>query len=231
MGWHGVSGISDDARPSGGHGPQGRGPEGGPLHRCPHRPMARARSPQLRGHWLVLRALEMRRRFHNLPQAPRVRDRPRGDWQHCHRRCEADMLDKMTGQLGFHGAALVLRAQRQRTIASNIANADTPGYAARDFKFGDALREVAGTGSGLALRGAGSPAPRHIPLPALPGSASADRQGASGYAVQTAPSLDNSTVDMDRERASFVDNAVRYEATLRFLNGRVKTMLGAIQGQ
>ncbi|MCW5261546.1 flagellar basal body rod protein FlgB [Verminephrobacter eiseniae] len=141
------------------------------------------------------------------------------------------MLDKMTGQLGFHGAALVLRAQRQRTIASNIANADTPGYAARDFKFGDALREVAGTGSGLALRGAGSTDPRHIPLPALPGSASADRQGASGYAVQTAPSLDNSTVDMDRERASFVDNAVRYEATLRFLNGRVKTMLGAIQGQ
>src|SRR6218665_196168 len=203
MGWHGVSGISDDGLPSGGHGPQGRGPEWGPLHRCHHRPMARAQGPQLRGHWLVLRALEMRRRFHNLPQAPRVRDRPRGDWQHCHRRCEADMLDKMTGQLGFHGAALVLRAQRQRTIASNIANADTPGYAARDFKFGDALR----------------------------GGASADRKGASGYAVQTAPSLDNSTVDMDRERASFVDNAVRYEATLRFLHGRVKPMLGAIQGQ
>src|SRR6218665_366824 len=231
MGWHGVSWISADGLPSGGHGPQGRGPEWGPLHRCHHRPMARAQGPQLRGHWLVLRALEMRRRFPNLPQAPRVRDRPRGAWQHCHRRCEADMLDKMTGQLGFHGAALVLRAQRQRTIASNIANADTPGYAARDFKFGDALREVAGTGSGLALRGAGSTDPRHIPLPALPGSASADRKGASGYAVQTAPSLDNSTVDMDRERASFVDNALRYETTLRFLNGRVKTMLAAIQGQ
>src|SRR6218665_4070179 len=141
------------------------------------------------------------------------------------------MLDKMTGQLGFHGAALVLRAQRQRTIASNIANADTPGYAARDFKFGYALREVAGTGSGLALRGAGSTDPRHIPLPALTGSASEDRQGVSGYAVQTAPSLDNSTFDMDRERASFVDNAVQYDSTMRYINGRVTPLFGAIQDQ
>ncbi len=43
--------------------------------------------------------------------------------------------------------------------------------------------------------------------------------------------MDNNTVDMDRERAAFVDNAVRYEATLRFINSNAKTMLGAIQGQ
>ena len=57
------------------------------------------------------------------------------------------MLDKMTNQLNFHGNALVLRGERQRAIASNIANADTPGYVARDFKFGDALREATGVTS------------------------------------------------------------------------------------
>lgn len=153
------------------------------------------------------------------------------------------MLDKMTNQLNFHSNALVLRAERQRAIASNIANADTPGYVARDFKFGDALREAtgigsSGTGSGVtrlatsASHGtAGTTDPRHMPLPTVPTTASIDRQGALGYAVQTQPSLDNNSVDLDRERANFVDNSVRYEATLRFINGGAKTMLSAIQGQ
>lgn len=52
------------------------------------------------------------------------------------------MLDKLTDRLDFHGNALLLRSERQRALASNIANADTPGYVARDFKFSDALREV-----------------------------------------------------------------------------------------
>ena len=156
------------------------------------------------------------------------------------------MLDKMTNQLNFHGNALVLRGERQRAIASNIANADTPGYVARDFKFGDALREATGVTSSatgtpgaavtrLATSGsygtAGTTDPHHIPLPTVNSSTSIDRQGALGYAVQTQPSLDNNSVDLDRERASFVDNAVRYEATLRFINGNAKTMLSAIQGQ
>ena len=156
------------------------------------------------------------------------------------------MLDKMTNQLNFHGNALVLRGERQRAIASNIANADTPGYVARDFKFGDALREATGVTSSatgtpgaaitrLATSGsygtAGTTDPHHIPLPTVNSSTSIDRQGALGYAVQTQPSLDNNSVDLDRERANFVDNAVRYEATLRFINGSAKTMLSAIQGQ
>lgn len=156
------------------------------------------------------------------------------------------MLDKMTNQLNFHGNALVLRGERQRAIASNIANADTPGYVARDFKFGDALREATGVTSSatgtpgaaitrLATSGsygtAGTTDPHHIPLPTVNSSTSIDRQGALGYAVQTQPSLDNNSVDLDRERAAFVDNAVRYEATLRFINGNAKTMLSAIQGQ
>ncbi len=143
------------------------------------------------------------------------------------------MLDKMTNQLDFHGNALLLRAERQRVIASNIANADTPGYVARDFKFADALREVSQASSPTSernqLRQQSVSDPRHIPLPSTDIGSFAG--GTLGYAVETQPSLDNNTVDMDRERAAFVDNAVRYEATLRFINGNAKTMLSAIQGQ
>jgi flagellar basal-body rod protein FlgB len=161
------------------------------------------------------------------------------------------MLDKMTNRLDFLGNALLLRAERQRAIASNIANADTPGYAARDFNFAEALRDATGASSGvtsmatggsvstLGLRGMGATDARHIPLStagAGTGTGMGDGVGPAahtklGYTVQTQPSLDNNTVDLDRERASFVNNAVRYEATLRFINGNAKTMLSAIQGQ
>lgn len=57
------------------------------------------------------------------------------------------------------------------------------------------------------------------------------RASALAYSLQSQPSLDNNSVDMHRERAALVDNTVRYEATLRFINGQAKTMLGAIQGQ
>jgi flagellar basal-body rod protein FlgB len=51
------------------------------------------------------------------------------------------------------------------------------------------------------------------------------------YAAQSQPSMDGNSVDLDRERANFADNSVRYEATLRFINGYSKTILSAIQGQ
>ncbi len=139
------------------------------------------------------------------------------------------MLDKMTNRLDFHGNALLLRSERQRAIASNIANADTPGYVARDFKFADALREVEQADKPGTTRLQSATDPRHIPLPA---AQTGFHSGSTlGYSLQTSPSMDNNTVDMDRERAAFVDNAVRYEATLRFINSNAKTMLGAIQGQ
>ena len=68
--------------------------------------------------------------------------------------------------------------------------------------------------------------PGHIPLPVL--STTSLQQG---YTVASQPAMDNNTVDLDRERANFVDNSVRYEATLRFINGYTKTILSAIQGQ
>ena len=143
------------------------------------------------------------------------------------------MLDKMTNQLGFHGNALLVRSERQRAIASNIANADTPGYVARDVNFSAAMQEATQSSERSARnasnRATSTSNPAHIPLPTV--RFHSDRDNTLGYTVQTQPSLDNNTVDLDRERASFVDNAVRYEATLRFINGSSKTMLSAIQGQ
>lgn len=136
------------------------------------------------------------------------------------------MLDKLTSRLDFHSNALLLRAERQRLLASNIANADTPGYVARDINFSQALR-AASEGSS-ALAGSGTTHAGHIPLHAAQTSHSTV---SLGYSVQSQPNLDNNTVDLDRERANFVDNSVRYEATLRFINGQAKGMLSAIQGQ
>lgn len=141
------------------------------------------------------------------------------------------MLDKMTNGLDLQGHALLLRAERQRLLASNIANADTPGYVARDIKFAEALTAAAGANSTMSASQEGR-AGRHGMTQAghLPLSGFSERSTV-GYAVQTQPALDNNSVDMDRERAAFMDNAVRYEATLRFINGKAKTMLSAIQGQ
>ena len=146
------------------------------------------------------------------------------------------MINKMTGQLDFQGNALLLRAERQRAIASNIANADTPGYTARDFDFASALRETMRTGAVLGQQDIPKAPVSHAGHVALPtvqiGQARiGDNPAALGYTVQTQPTVDNNSVDLDRERANFVDNSVRYEATLRFINGSAKTMLSAIQGQ
>ncbi|TNF62229.1 MAG: flagellar basal body rod protein FlgB [Burkholderiales bacterium] len=133
------------------------------------------------------------------------------------------MLEQMTARLDAHGSSLLLRAQRQQIIASNIANADTPGYVARDFDFAAALRQAAGgpAASAMSLTSQG-----HM----RPGNADPRRPDLV-FALNSQPSADGNTVDLDRERASFVDNAVRYETTLRFINGHVKTMLSAITGQ
>lgn len=146
------------------------------------------------------------------------------------------MITNMTSDLDFQAKALVLRAERQQVIASNIANADTPGYVARDLNFKEAMMQAtsadrgAGLDDGARASSLDTTNPAHI---ALSGSTMA--LGAStahlAYTVQSQPSLDGNSVDMDRERANFADNAVRFEATLRFINGQSKTILSAIQGQ
>jgi flagellar basal-body rod protein FlgB len=131
------------------------------------------------------------------------------------------MIPKLTATVDFHGQALVLRAERQRLIAGNIANADTPGFKARDFDFASALRAATATmGSAAApaegvAQGVLQPGGRPAPL--------------LRYAVPAQTHQDSNTVDMDRERAAFAHNATQYEATLRFINGNVRTMLDAMK--
>ena len=132
------------------------------------------------------------------------------------------MLEQMTSRLDNFSNSLLLRSQRQQVIASNIANADTPGYIARDFDFAAALKEVSGTSTSAPLRTNA----QHLSL-----GTRDPRDPAMAYAVQTQPSQDGNSVDLDRERANFTDNSIRYESTLRFINSHVKTMPSAITGQ
>lgn len=129
------------------------------------------------------------------------------------------MISRLTNDLDFQSQALVLRAERQRLIAGNIANADTPGYKARDFDFASALRAATGnasTGETIARGVVGEENGTSLPT-------------ALRYAVPAQTNLDNNTVDMDRERSAFADNSVKYEATLRFINASVRTTLDAMK--
>ena len=131
------------------------------------------------------------------------------------------MISRLTDGLDFHTQALSLRAERQRVIASNIANADTPGYQARDFDFAAALRDATGAspvGQGIAQRVAqGMPGSGGKAMPVL------------RYAIPSQTSLDNNSVDMDRERSAFAENAVKYESTLRFITASVRTTLDSMK--
>jgi flagellar basal-body rod protein FlgB len=134
-------------------------------------------------------------------------------------------MKRLTDALDFQSQALVLRAERQRLIASNIANADTPGYQARELDFANALRQATSSqrnnsnGNGLATTHAGHNT----------GVQSLREEPGLLYARHSQDTIDRNTVDLDRERASFADNSVKYEATLRFINGSVRTMLDAMK--
>ena len=134
------------------------------------------------------------------------------------------MVSRLDDALRFQQTALNLRAARQELLASNIANADTPNYKAKDVDFASALRgALAGTPSEL-------PAAKTSPMH-LEGNSGASLMGAPVmYRKPVQPSADGNTVDMDVERAQFADNALRYEASVMFVNARLKSILTAIQG-
>ena len=142
------------------------------------------------------------------------------------------MLDRITDALNFDGRALILRAERQKLIAGNIANADTPGYKAVDMDFTAALRAATGAIGPVGQsdsRQALTPARTHgghLPVAAGRGI----ENSALLYRQPAQPAIDNNTVDPELERGQFADNAVRYEATLRFLSGTVRTLTQAIGG-
>lgn len=137
------------------------------------------------------------------------------------------MIDKLDGALRFQQEALNLRAERHEVLASNIANADTPNYKARDMDFSKELERVMqsgrtdGRGLSLALT-----SERHIPA-----QAQAPVTQTLLYRVPDQPSLDGNTVDMDRERTQFADNAVRYQAALTMINSRIQGLKTAMQSE
>lgn len=113
-----------------------------------------------------------------------------------------------TNIFGIHGAALELRSQRMGVLASNIANAATPGYKARDIDFDAALD------ARLGGKTANASADAHLV-----------------YKTPTMPSLDGNTVELSREQVAFTENAVAYSATLAFVQGKVNTLTRALKGE
>lgn len=110
-------------------------------------------------------------------------------------------MDLIDAQFGIHAAALQLRAQRLELLASNIANAATPGYKARDLDFRAALA-----------------------------GAEAGRPAAIQFRVPVQSALDGNTVELATEQLQFAENSVQYRTTLAFLNGRIGTLMAAIKG-
>lgn len=129
-----------------------------------------------------------------------------------------NFIDKAIGNMPEH---LSVYGKRSSLLASNIANANTPGYKARDIDFKAALSKAGG--DQIALR---TTRGNHI---------SATDSGMSGpeilYRTPLQPSLDGNTVDSQQEKARFTENAIRYQSTLTFLGGRFSGLKLAIKGE
>jgi len=139
------------------------------------------------------------------------------------------MLDKISQSLDFNATALLLRSERTRVLAGNIANADTPNFKARDFDFKSALAQATGltTSSGVPAAVLAKTQAAHIAT----GNDAGGAHPTLLYRTPTQTALDANSVDLDTERAAFADNTVRYEASLRFINTQIRTLMTAITGQ
>ena len=124
---------------------------------------------------------------------------------------------------GPHEKALRLSEHRAQVIATNLANADTPHYKARDIDFRSVLAAASGAGAGSALRRTHA---RHI---------SAVGRAPLGaellYRNPYQPAVDGNTVSTEEEQAAFLRNAVRYQASLTFINRRISGLLRAIRDE
>jgi len=128
------------------------------------------------------------------------------------------MMNMIDTHFGLAPDALAIRARRFELLTANLANADTPGYKARDLDFGAALaRERDGVGALTRTHDT------HL----QPGGSAHTVQ----YRVPAQASLDGNTVETAQEQAAFMDNAIRYQASLNFLDGRVKSILLALRGE
>lgn len=142
------------------------------------------------------------------------------------------MIGKIDNHLKFNELALSLRSQRQEVLASNIANADTPHYKARDIDFSAAMQ------SALARTGSTTQSPAGQLKQTQPGHVGGTGQSGTLpdgtpllYRTPAQGAVDGNTVDMDAERNQFADNALRYEAGVTMINMQIRGLLTAIQGQ
>lgn len=131
------------------------------------------------------------------------------------------MAINLDAALGISAKTLVLRAKRAEVLANNIANADTPGFKARDMDFASALKEAKQGTPSAALGATNS---MH-----LPGNSAALNFNMK-YTQDSSPSLDGNTVDNQAEISKFTENALRYQASLTFLGGSVRGLMTAIRG-
>ena len=156
------------------------------------------------------------------------------------------MLDKLTESMQFSAEALKLRARRQEVLTSNIANVDTPNYKAVDLNFAQALRAVTkgdidGSIAGNEMQSMKQMSSMQQRLPMAGGLAVThaghlNGNGSGGLSTETLlqfrrgnnASMDGNTVDIERERAAFAENSVKYEAALRSINGRISTLKQAM---
>ena len=128
-------------------------------------------------------------------------------------------MDSIKKQLTFFGSALNIRNKRNDIIASNIANAATPNYKARDINFLDEFKKVTNTGE---IRTTHS---NHIP------TKNYNISGKAFYRDPIIASLDGNTVELSVEQMQFAENTMKYQTTLKFLNGKITKMLSAIRGE
>lgn len=126
-------------------------------------------------------------------------------------------FDKALGKFPDH---LSLYGERSSLLAANIANADTPGFKAKDIDFRSVLAKAGGENMVMKTTHA-----NHL------GGASAASSASLLYRIPTQSSVDGNTVDTQVEQAEFAENAVRYQSTLTFLNGKFKGLRLAIKGE
>lgn len=123
--------------------------------------------------------------------------------------------------LGVHPDAMLLRGKRAEILANNLANSDTPGFKARDINFQAVLANESKSQSGLQMSATNS---AHI-------SASASGNSDLLFRNPSQPSIDGNTVDTQIEQTLFTRNAMDYNSSFEFLNGKFKGLKSAIRGE
>jgi flagellar basal-body rod protein FlgB len=123
--------------------------------------------------------------------------------------------------LGIHEQAVNVRVKRAEILANNLANADTPGFKARDMDFRAALKGAMNPEQGLAMAKTNV---NHIG----PGTSTTDADLL--YRNPSQPSIDGNTVDTQVEMANYLKNSMDYEASFQFLNSKFKGLTNAIRG-